>query len=764
MAPKFTLGHWGTLEVFKSGDGTPILRPWREDPDPSEIGLDQLSAEVDALRVRRPAFREGWLRGKRDGPHRRDQDRFVELPWDEAIEIVAAELRRVISGRGNASIFGGSYGWASAGRFHHAQSQIHRFLNVIGGYVESRDSYSFGAGSVIMRRIVAPMEELLAQHTSWEVLAEHTQLFVAFGGLPVRNTQMTGGGAGQHRVRTALKAMSSRGVKFINVSPFRQDVEIASEWLPIRPNTDVALMLALGHVMISNGRHSISFLDRYCVGHKIVEHYITGSSDGVPKTPDWAASITGIPAARIKLLAAEMADSTTMLNASWSLQRQSHGEQTYWALVTLASLLGKIGKPGGGFGIGYGTMNSIGSSASNVSGPRLGQGTNSVKAFIPVARIADMLLRPGQTFSYDGKKWVYPDIALIYWAGGNPFHHHQDLNRFIGAWRKPETIIIHEQFWTTTAKAADIVLPVSTTLERDDLGFASREGQLIAMQKLREPIGESKSDFEIFASISRAMGQGDAFSDGRSVEQWLRHMYNEFRASSTSLGNLPNFDEFWKVGRIALPLQNEPKVMLAAFRADPDRAPLPTPSGKIELFSSEIASFGLESCPGHATWIEPAEWLGAEDRHRYPLHLLSQEPSRRLHSQLDHSPHSRAGKIRGREPVFINAVDATRRGIRNGDIVRVFNSRGAFLAAAQIAEDLLQGVAVIATGAWFDPEVWDPANRLERHGNPNAVTLDIGSSDLAQATVAQTCLVEIEKFQGEVPPVQAFRLPDFVSS
>ncbi|TCM74948.1 molybdopterin guanine dinucleotide-containing S/N-oxide reductase [Rhizobium sp. BK068] len=756
----FAVGHWGTHRVERGEVGKIVLKPWEGDSDPSPIGLDQLSDAVSASRVRRPAFREGWLKkGPGDHRERRGSDRFVEVPWDEAFQIVAGELQRVRHSFGNNAIFGGSYGWGSAGRFHHAQSQIHRFLNSIGGYVRGRDSYSFGAGSVIMPHIVAPMEQLLEQHTDWNSLANHTELFVAFGGLPLRNTQMTAGGAGRHRVREAIETMRSRGVQFVNVSPLRQDVSVEADWFAIRPNTDVALMLALIHVLVSENLHDRAFLDRFCTGSTEVEAYVFGKKDGVAKTAEWAGEITGIPSDQIKRLAMQMATSKTMINASWSLQRQSHGEQAYWALVTLAAYLGQIGSPGGGFGIGYATLNSIGSDELKVSGPRLPQGSNPIKEFIPVARIADMLLNPGGRFDYDGNSYQYPDVRLVYWAGGNPFHHHQDLNRFIAAWQKPETIIIHEQFWTSTAKAADIVLPASTTLERNDLGFASREGQLVAMRQFQPPLGEARSDFDIFAGIAEKMGVGEEFTSGRTADQWVEHMYGEFRASVSSRIDLPDFEKFWELGRIEFSRSNKPTIMLADFRADPDNHPLRTPSGRIELYSEKIAGFGYDDCPGQATWMEPVEWLGADMASRFPLHLVSQEPRRRLHSQLDHSPHSRAGKIKDREPVLMNPADAKARNIREGDAVRIFNDRGACLSAAQLTDELLPGVVIIATGAWFDPQSWSRDNSLERHGNPNVLTIDVGSSTLAQATIAQSCLVEIERFDEPLPEVRAFELP-----
>src|SRR5690349_10190988 len=178
-------------------------------------------------------------------------------------------------------------------------------------------------------------------------------------------------------------------------------------------------------------------------------------------------------------------------------------------------MLGQIGLPGGGFGVGYGAINLMGSPHPGFDGPTLPQGTNHVGQFIPVARIADMLFNPGAEYDYNGKRLTFPDIRLIYWAGGNPFHHHQDLNRLRRAWEKPDTIIIHEQFWNASARMADIVLPATTTLEREDIGFASREPHLIAMRQLTPPVGEARDDYAIFAELARRLGSGEAYTEGR---------------------------------------------------------------------------------------------------------------------------------------------------------------------------------------------------------------------------------------------------------
>ena len=756
-----TAAHWGVYEVEYDDAGKATkLHPFSKDPDPSPIGLHMLSDEVARLRVLRPSIRKSWLeKGPGAKPELRGQEPFVEVPWDEALDLLAGELKRVKETYSNRAIFGGSYGWSSAGRFHHAQSQVKRFLNCYGGFVRHQDSYSLGAARVLMPHIVASMEELMAMHTRWDVLAKECKLFVTFGGVPHKNAQINAGGATLHHVKGGLYAMREAGVRFVNVTPTAEDLDNGGdvEWLAIRPNTDAALMLALCHTLLAENLHDRAFLDRYTVGFDKFAATLKG------KDAAWAEKITGIPAHRIVALAREMAATRTMLSIGWSLQRSHHGEQPFWALVTLACMLGQIGLPGGGFGVGYGPVNLMGSPHPRYSGPTLPQGKNPVTDFIPVARFTDMLLHPGERFDYNGRSHVYPDIRLVYWAGGNPYHHHQDLNRLRQAWRKPDTIVFHEQFWTPAAKMADFVLPATTSLERDDIGYGTREPYIIAMKKARPPMGQSRDDYEIFNALAERLGVGDAHSEGRKTTQdWLAHLYEEARVKSAKAGvTLPPYQEFWDAGIAEAKGESRDPVMLAAFRADPEKNKLKTPSGKFEIFSETIASFGYDDCPGHATWLEPIEWLGAKTAERYPLHMLSDQPSDKLHSQLDHSPHARATKIKGRQPITLHPDDATARGIAAGDLVRVFNDRGACLAAARLSDRIRRGVVRLSTGAWFDPADAGSNRPLEKHGNPNALTLDIGASKLSQGCIAQTCLVEIERFDGPAPAVTAHQPPAF---
>jgi biotin/methionine sulfoxide reductase len=456
-----------------------------------------------------------------------------------------------------------------------------------------------------------------------------------------------------------------------------------------------------------------------------------------------------------------------MLNASWSLQRTDHGEQPFWMTIVLACMLGQIGLPGGGFGLGYGSVNAEGAYASSFSGPTLPQGRNPVEKFIPVARISDMLLNPGAEFDFDGRKLVYPDIKLVYWFGGNPFHHHQDLNRLIAAWRRPQTIVAHEQFWNAHAKMADIVLPATTTLERDDIGASGRDRFMIAMKRALNPVGESRDDYSIFSDIARRLGaaEHERFTENRTTNEWLRHLYEAAREKARRFDIvLPGFEAFWSEGYVEMPRPAKPNVMFEQFRNDPVAHPLGTPSGRFEIFSETIASFGYDDCPGHPTWMEPVEWLGGDLARRYTLHLLSSQPVTRLHSQYDNGSVSIASKIQGREPITMHPDAAAARGIASGDVVRVFNDRGACLAGVRLDTRLRPDVVVLATGAWYDPLVPGQIGTLEKHGNPNVLTLDKGTSRLGQGPTAHTTLVEVERYVGEIPPITAFDPPRFVPS
>jgi biotin/methionine sulfoxide reductase len=756
------LTHFGVLETASDGRSLHDVTGWSGDPDPRAIIHNVPTSQHHPARVRRPAVRRGWLENGPGGDARGDEP-FVEVGWDEALDLVSAELRRVYRDFGSSAVYGDSYGWSSAGRFHHGQSQLHRFLNCLGGYVSAVGDYSYGTSGALLPHVLGMSPaEVMADGTTWDVICDHTELFLSFGGISEKNSAVGPGGIGRHATRSGVSRARAAGCHFIDITPIHDDtfVEAGVEWLAPRPGSDAALMLALAYTLDREDLADNEFLDRYTVGYDRFIEYVRGAVDGVPKNAEWAAGITEIPASTITALARRMASSRTMINVSWSMQRQDHGEQPVWLGVTLAAMLGQIGLPGGGFQHGYGSSADVGLARRVLSPPALPQGRNRERTFIPVARIADMLLEPGGVIPFDGQRIVYPRIELVYWIGGNPFHHHQDLAKFRRAFKRPSTVIVHEQFWTSTARHADVVLPATMTIERTDFGAGRNDPLFFPMPALTAPAGEARDDYAIFGALEERLGLGQAFTEGRSSDQWLEHLYSQWRRRLAELGHeVPDFTTFMKSEYIEIPIRNRRQVLHSEFRADPVRNPLKTPSGRVELFSEVIDSFGYADCPGHPVWLEPREWLGGTDN-TYPLHLISNQPKTRLHSQLDVGATSRQSKIQDREPARMHPTDAAMRGLRTGDVVVIRNDRGSCLAGLIVSEALRPGVVQLSTGAWYDPDPADPS--FCRHGNPNVLTPDEPSSSLSQGTTAQHTLVEVERWERPLPELTVDKPPTFV--
>ncbi|MBM4488249.1 molybdopterin guanine dinucleotide-containing S/N-oxide reductase [Prescottella equi] len=755
------MAHWGMFDVESADGDVSAVHPYAGDADPSPI-LGNLPGSVrHRARITGPAVRRGWLESGPGPSEVRGADEFVAVSWDELTELLARELRRIVERHGNRAIFGGSYGWASAGRFHHAQSQVHRFLNMLGGYTRSVHTYSLGATGVIMPRVVGTHWKLFARSTNWDVIAANTDLMVCFGGVPLKNTAVNGGGTSEHPTRGALDRLRDRGAEVVSISPLRDDLHGRCDWIAPVPGTDVPIMLGLAHVLASEGLHDKDFLARYCVGYDRFESYLLGVDDGVPKTPEWASALSGVPAEQIRTLARRMAAGRTMLTVTWSLQRVRYGEQAPWMGVTLAAMLGQIGLPGGGFGHGYGSMNEPGLAPVPYPLPTLFQGSNPVPDFIPVAAIADLLLHPGEEFDFDGRRLTFPDTRLVYWAGGNPFHHHQDLARLRRALARPDTIVVHEPYWTPMARHADIVVPSTTSLERNDLACTRNDPLLVAMHAAVPRYADARDDYDTFAALAHRLGFGERFTEGRTAQQWIEHLYEQWRGfvlTDPAHVEAPAFDEFWRRGFVRMRTEDGLS-LFSDFRDDPERNPLTTPSGRIEIFSADIDGFGYDDCAGHPRWFEPDEWLGGPRAQRFPLHLIANQPRTRLHGQLDHGGTSQASKIRGREPIRLHPADAADRGLAAGEVVRVFNDRGACLAGVVLDDGVRRGVVQLSTGAWYDPLDPSDPNSMCVHGNPNVLTADVGSSRLAHGCTGQHVLVEVERFDGALPPIKAFEPP-----
>lgn len=757
-----TANHWGPSVIQLDGNDIHVTQH-PDDPNPSRINENISGALQGQSRVRRPAVRESYLKyGPGNNQGERGSEKFIEVSWEKAFELITTELTRVKSQFGNKAIFGGSYGWSSAGRFHHAQSQLKRFLNSIGGFVRSEGNYSYNTALVLMPYLVGSFREHVKHATRWTTVQEEGELVVMFGGIPLRNAQVSGGGVAKHKLKGDLKACADAGVNFVNFSPLKNDAaeELNAEWLAPIPGSDTALMMGLAHTLLVENLHDVDFLAKYTVGFSKVEEYLLGKTDSVVKDAVWAEQQSGIPAQRIKELAREMAQKRTLICTAVALQRAEHGEQPLWMTVLLASMLGQIGLPGGGYGIGYGADASIGVVDRPIRWPSFSQGKNAVDDFIPVAMISEMLLHPNEEYDYNGQHLTFPEIKMVWWAGGNPFHHHQDLNRLRQAFQQPETIIVNEINWTATAKHADIVLPVAATLERTDIGAGTQDNAVIPMPKLMEPPFEARTEFDIYSELEKRLGFNSDFSCNMTEREWLEQMWAQLQKEtkeSQMPQELPSFDQFLEGDIITFDDPAPKAIYLEDFRRDPMQNPLTTPSGKIELFSEKIAAYNYSDCLGHPAWLPPREWLGnATKQHNF--HLVSGQPATRLHSQLDEGAYSKSLKVKGREPVLIHPNDAAKYGISDGDIVELFNERGQCLAGARVTDTIREKTLFLWTGAWYDPDLKHTKQR-DRHGNPNVLTHDYRTSTLSQGTAAQSALVGLRKLEETAPPVEAFTAP-----
>ena len=738
------LAHWGAFNAIVEGGRLVRCEPFVNDPSPSPMNDSIVPMVYSDKRIRKPAIRRSWLksRSNSDGSLRGRED-FVEVEWDEALDIVASETQRVRAEHGAAGIFGGSYGWGSAGRLHHARSLIRRFHFLGGGCVDQEGNYSWGTAQFLLPHVIGTYSPLTGRVTSWPSILQNTEVFLAFGGLALKNGQVSSGGAAEHTQESWLRKLAASGIKVINVSPIASDCPtfLNAQWIPIRPNTDVALMLGLAYAIDQLGAADAGFLETHCTGYEQLRAYFTGQSDGIAKTPQWASEITGIPAQDIEALAKTLSGRRSYMTCSFAVQRAQHGEQPYWMMIALAAMLGQIGLPGGGFGFGHGSMNGVGNPRVPTPGPEMVVGKNPARLSIPVARITDMLLNPGMEYHFNGGRRTYPDVRLVHWVGGNPFHHHQEVHKLRRAWAKPETIIANEIWWNPTARFADIVLPATTSLERNDIGGSSRDRYILAMHQAIAPLHQARSDLDIFTELADRLGYAEAYTETHSERDWIEIIYARCAEAQEKAGvKMPEFSRFWEEGFVELPRPDKDFILFEEFRSDPVRHPLATPSGKIEIFSKTIESYGYADCGPHPQWLEPAEWLGRRDA-PYPLHLLTVQPSDRLHSQLDPAPLAQANKVAGVERLLIHPEDAAARAIRDGDRIVVYNGRGSCLAGASLCPEVRRGVVVASTGAWYDP---DPVEgKPERSGTMNVLTQDIGTSQLTQGPNAMSCLVDV---------------------
>lgn len=752
----FHATHYGPFEaVVRNGKFVGLSAMPELDARPTEmLSYGVIDRTYDKTRVLYPMVRKSYLENwdKEDRKvELRGEEPFVRVDWDTALRLTVKASLDTIEKYGNEGIFSSSYGgWSHAGIMRPNVLQG-RFYNLLGGCSTTSGDYSGGASQISLPHVIGDMEVYSAQ-TSWEVIRDHTEVFVFVGCDPIKNNRIEYRVA-DHGMYGKWEQIRDAGVKFISINPqaTATDKMLGSEWVRIIPNTDVALFLAMSHHVVANDMHDQAFLKKYTVGAEKFIDYVMGKNDGQPKTPAWAAKITGIAEEKIVELATLFATKRTEFAGAWSLQRAHHGEMTHWAMINFASLLGKIGAPGEGVGFSwhYGNGGMPVSGKSTPSG--LSQGRNLVKAICPASRISEMLLNPGKEFTHNGQTRTFPLVKMIYNAGNNFMSHQQDTNELIRALRNVDTVVVQDPWWCASTRWADIVLPATTTVERNDItsGGTYSNDKVYAMKKIIDPVGESLDDYEIFRRMAALLGLEMQFTEGLEVMDHLRNAYERSSAEEP-------FEEFWEKGyaRMAVPAEARTWVRHGDFRENPEEHPLHTQSGKIEMFCDTIAELGLDDCPGMPVWMEPAEYLGNAKEGQ--LHVVSPHPWYRLHSQMGNSARLRElYMVQGREPVRINTEDAKARGIADGDLVELYNERGSVIAGAVVSDDIMPGVISIYEGGW--PQL-DSKKRCNS-GLVNFITSSRRSSGLSQATSANTCLVSMKKCTDPEGPNKAYDPP-----
>ncbi|EMA2446857.1 trimethylamine-N-oxide reductase TorA [Vibrio fluvialis] len=776
---KVSGSHWGAFRAQIYGGKVQAIKPLETDKHPTDMLNGIKGIIYSPSRVRYPMVRLDWLKKHKYSAETRGNNRFIRVTWDEAIDLFYRELERVQKQYGPWALHAGQTGWNQTGAFHNCTAMMQRAVGMHGNYITKVGDYSTGAGQTIMPYVLGSTE-VYAQGTSWTEILKHSDNIILWANDPVKNLQV-GWNCETHQSFSyldQLKEKIAKGeVNVVSVDPVKNKTQrfLQNDHLYINPQTDVAFMLAVAHVLYTEDLYDKKFISTYCLGFDDFIQYVLGNTkDKIERTPEWAAKICGVTPESIRDFARMLVKGRTQLLFGWCIQRQEHGEQPYWMGAVLAAMIGQIGLPGGGISYGH-HYSGIGVPSTGFAGPggfprNLDQGAkpkwdnndfNGYSRTIPVARWIDAILEPGKKINHNGNTVTLPGFKMMVISGNNPWHHHQDRNKMKRAFQKLETVVTIDFNWTATCRFSDIVLPACTQWERNDIdSYGSYSGKgLIAMHRLVDPMFQSRTDFEIMTELTRRFGRHEEFTRGMDEMEWVRSLYNDCKKANEGKFEMPEFDEFWEQSVLEFG-EGKPWVRHADFRKDPEINALGTPSGFIEITSRKIGRYGYEHCQEHPMWFEKTERShGGPGSDKYPFWLQSCHPDKRLHSQMCESEAFRATyAVQGREPVYINPMDAKAKGIKAGDLVRVFNGRGQLLAGAVLSDSYPRGVIRIEEGAWYGP-LSEKEGAICTYGDPNTLTLDLGTSELAQATSANTCIVDFEKFTGKVPPVTSFGGP-----
>jgi anaerobic dimethyl sulfoxide reductase subunit A len=655
----------------------------------------------------------------------RGEGKFERISWDEALDTVAREIKRVRETYGSEAIL--MYSGFGDIDLLHSRVTVDRLLSMAGGHSRVWGSISYEAGvfAELATYGTSPVDS-----TRDDLL--NARLIILWGCDPAITV---------HNTNTSwyLTQAKEAGIKIISVDP-RYTVStatFASQWIPVIPGTDAAMLIAMAYAIIKQNLQNQTFLDTYTIGFQQFKDYVLGIEDRIAKTPAWAESITGVPAATIERLAVEYATTKpSALIAGIAPGRTAYGEQYHRAAMTLAAMTGNIGTHGGDAAgrswnagnwglplIKLGKLTTAFNPVEDRDPPppdalfrRRGHGGGWAR--VNSHQITDAILK--------GKSGGYPaDYKLLYLINRNYLNQSANTNRIIKALKSLEFIAAEEQLMTPTAKFCDILLPTNTFMERNDITYGGATPIYACMNKVIGSLGESKSQFDIANELARRMGIPD-YTD-KTEEEWLKEFTKE--------SDIPDYDKFRETG-IYKVKPTEPYVAFKEQVDDPNNKRFPTPSGKIEIYSQRMADLNNPKLPPIPKYIET--WESRNDRlvKRYPLQAITTHFKRRAHTQYEKIPWLRELQT---QAIFINPVDAAPRGIKDGDQVRVFNDRGEMIISATLTERIMPGVIDIPQGAWYDPD----QNGVDRGGCANVLTRDEPSP--AKAFTPNTCLVQVQK-------------------
>ncbi|MFC1945890.1 molybdopterin-dependent oxidoreductase [Chloroflexota bacterium] len=654
---------------------------------------------------------------------------FERISWDEALDTVAGQLTRVRDTYGPASIIF-KFSMGDAGQL---QNVLHRrLLNMAGGCSEVWGVAS--AEGAIFNQIATFGTDMTMN--SREDL-KNSKMIILWSCNPADTIQWT-------NTTWYLKRAREAGIKIVCVDPKYTNTAAtcASQWIPIRPGTDAAMLIAMAYVVVAQNLQDRQFLDTHTVGFEKYRDYLMGKEDGVPKTPAWAEAITGVPSSTIERLARDYATTKpAALVAGLAAGRTAFGEQYHRAATTLAAMTGNIGVHGGdtaaaAFGPPFDDLSVVRNLGRGIEVPvnpveaKSGLRNNAFAGYenmhhrtghVHTAKVADAILK--------GKKGGYPaDYKLLYLVNTSFPNQYPNINRNIEAMKSPnlEFIVMCEQFMTPGAKFADIILPVNTCMERNDIiigtapTFYGFTGQCI------DSIGQSRSHLDICTELAAKLGLTDF--NTKTEDEWLRQV-------ATGGAYITDYAEFKKAG-VHRVKSDKPSVAFMQNIEHPAENPFPTPSGKIEIYSERLENMGDPLIPAVPKYIETWESPNDALAEKYPLQLITTHIWRRAHSQYD-----TIGWLSELEPqaIWINPADALSRGIKDSDMVSVFNARGVIVMRAKVTERIMPGVVDIPEGAWYNPD----ADGTDRGGSANVLTLDESSPGGAFPT--NTSLVQVEK-------------------